>query len=78
VTARVIVALALFATICLAVGALLLDVASPIASALALAVLALGVLLAAAAIAGAWRTPASVTRRAPDPPPARQSPRATR
>jgi hypothetical protein len=59
VTSRVIVALAAAASACLVLGSWLLDGDSTGSGLLALASLALGTALAAAAVAGAWRPPAS-------------------
>lgn len=54
-TGRTIVILALVATVFLAVGARLLDGESTGSATLAIAALAIGTALAAAAVAGAWR-----------------------
>lgn len=72
-TGRAIVILALAATGCLIAGARLLDAATPGTAGLAVVALVIGTGLAAAAVAGAWRTPASRPERAdgePGPGPA--------
>lgn len=82
---RPIVLLALSASACLMVGAWLLESASAVSTAAALAVLSLGTLFAATAVAGAWRAPEpappcadSVSLPVRDPMPAPHSPRAIR
>jgi hypothetical protein len=56
-TRRAIVVLALVATLCLAIGANLLDAATPPRLVLAVLALVVGTGCAAAAVAGAWRSP---------------------
>ena len=64
-TGRTIVILALAATVCLAVGARLLDSGTPGTAGLAVAALAIGTALAATAVAGAWRP--ATPRPEPEP-----------
>lgn len=62
-TNRAIVVLAVAATACLVLGARLLDAATTATAVIAALVLVIGTALAAAAVAGAWRTP----QRRPEP-----------
>jgi hypothetical protein len=84
-TWRPIMVLAMSATACLAAAARLLDTATVVSTAMAIAVLGIGMLLAATAVVGAWRAPEgaqqsgeSVSLPGPDRRPVPRNPRATR